>query len=336
MTSSMLPTEDSVISKEKRGIKMENILILGGSYFAGRIFVEELLKENRYNIFVFNRGNARLNMPGVTEIVGDRHNEAQIVTGVPPLDWHAVVDFCGEADGDIAMMLEFLPGKIHHYVYISTTSIYEATKKLPIDEKAPKLSALQPGLGDMATRYAVDKWRCEQSLQFECPRREIAYTCLRPAIIYGPYNYAPRETYFFDLISNNEPVIVPENDLPLFNFLYVVDLSKVIQECIGNRLAFNQEFNVCSEQLISYQRLMDVFEEVCSAKINICKMNVSEIEKKRIPLPFPLDSHLIYSGRKLQRTLGIEYTPIEEGMKATYEYYKIVQNAKKNLRDPRE
>ena len=65
-------------------------------------------------------------------------------------------------------------------------------------------------------------------------------------------------------------------------------------------------------------------------------MNVSEIEKKRIPLPFPLDSHLIYSGRKLQRTLGIEYTPIEEGMKATYEYYKIVQNAKKNLRDPRE
>lgn len=315
---------------------MENVLILGGSYFAGRIFVEELLKENRYNIFVFNRGNARLNMPGVTEIVGNRHNEAQIVKGVPPLNWHAVVDFCGETDVDIAMILEFLPGKIFHYIFISTTSIYENTKNLPVSEDAPKLSGPQPELGALAADYAFNKWRCEQKLQFECPRRGIAYTCLRPAIIYGPYNYAPRETYFFDLISNNEAIIVPDNDLPLFSFLYVVDLAKVIQKCLGNRAVFNQAFNVCSEQLISYQRLMAVFEEVCSVKINIRRMSVSEIDEKQIPLPFPLDSHLIYSGEKLRRLLGIEYTPIEVGMKATYGYYKAVQDAKKNLSEQEE
>ena len=310
---------------------MENVLILGGSYFAGRIFVEELLKEKRYNIFVFNRGHVRLNMPDVTEIVGDRHDAAQIIKGVSPLNWHAVVDFCGEADGDIAKILEFLPGKILHYVYISTTSIYEATKKLPVDEDAPKLSDLQPELGVMAD-YALNKWRCEQRLQIECPGRGIAYTCLRPAIIYGPYNYAPRETYFFDLISNGKPIIVPDNDLPLFNFLYVVDLAKVIIGCIGRRLVFNQAFNVCSEQLVSYQRLMDIFEKVCSKKLNIQKLSVPEIEERRIPLPFPLDSHLIYSGTKLQRLLGFEYTPIENGMKSTYGYYKIVQDAKKNHR----
>jgi len=313
---------------------MENVLILGGSYFAGRVFVEELLKEKRYNIFVFNRGNVRLNMSGVTEIVGDRHDESQIVKGAPPLNWHAVVDFCGETDVDIAKILEFLPGKIFHYIYISTTSIYENTRNLPVSEDAPKLSGPQPELGALAADYAFNKWRCEQKLQFECPRRGIAYTCLRPTIIYGPYNYAPRETYFFDLISDNEAVIVPDNDLPLFTFIYVVDLAKVIIGCMGNRMVFNQAFNVCSEQLVSYQRLMEVFEEVCSEKINIHKMSISEIEGKKIPLPFPLDSHLIYSGAKLQHLLGIKYTPIEDGMKATYGYYKLVQNAKKNLRGP--
>lgn len=322
---------ESVLLNKKVVTQKENVLILGGSYFAGRIFVEELLKKNRYNIFVFNRGNVSLNMACVTEIVGDRHDAAQIVKGAPPLNWHAVVDFCGEEKGDIAKILEFLPGKIFHYIYVSTASIYENTRSLPVNEDAPKLSRPQPELGALAADYALNKWRCEQKLQFECPTRGIVYTCLRPVIIYGPYNYAPRETYFFDLISNNEPVIVPDNDLPLFNFLYVVDLAKVIQECLGNRAVFNQAFNICSEQLVSYQRLMDIFEEICSEKINRQKMGVSEIEERQIPLPFPLDSHLIYSGTKLQRLIGIEYTPIEDGMKATYEYYKMAQNAKKNF-----
>lgn len=312
-------------------MKMKNVLILGGSYFAGRIFVEELLKEKRYNIFVFNRGHVHLNMSGVTEIVGDRHDEAQIIKELPPLDWHAVVDFCGETDGDIARILEFLPGKIIHYIYISTTSIYANTRNLPVYEDAPKLSGPQPELGNLAADYALNKWRCEQRLQFECPQCGIAYTCLRPAIIYGPYNYAPRETYFFNLISNNEPVIVPDNDLPLFNFLYVVDLAKVIQECLGNQAVFNQAFNVCSEQLVSYQRLIEIFEKVCSRKLSIQKLSIPEIEERQIPLPFPLDSHLIYSGTKLQRLFGFEYTPIEAGMKSTYDYYKLVQDAKKNL-----
>ncbi len=318
-----------VVPLENELSKMKNVLILGGSYFAGRVFVEELLKERAFNIFVFNRGHVPLKMAGVREIVGNRHYEAQIVDGVPALDWHAVVDFCGEADEDIVKILEYLPGRIFHYIYISTTSIYQNTRILPVSEDAPKLSAPQPELGDYAD-YAFNKWLCELRLQIDCPKRGIAYTCLRPAIIYGPYNYAPRETYFFDLIYHSKPVIIPRNDLPLFNFVYVVDLSKVIQKCLGNHAVFDQAFNVCSEQLISYQRLMEVFEEVCSKKISIEMLSVREIEKRQIPLPFPLDSHLIYSGTKLQRLLGFSYTPIENGMKSTYEYYKLVQDAKRD------
>ncbi|MFA4910212.1 MAG: hypothetical protein WC649_04135 [Desulfobacteria bacterium] len=53
---------------------MKNILIIGGSYFVGRVFVEELVKEAGYSIYVVNRGNVPLNMEGVHEIVCDRND----------------------------------------------------------------------------------------------------------------------------------------------------------------------------------------------------------------------------------------------------------------------
>lgn len=307
---------------------MKRVLILGGSYFAGRVFVEELLKEKDYKIYVFNRGNIPLKMDGAKELVGDRHDEAAIATAIPPLEWHAVVDFCAETDQDILTILNFLPGRIRHYIYISTTSIYKPINRFPVTEDAPKLSGPQPELGPFAD-YGYNKWLGERLLQIENSKRGINYTCLRPAIIYGPYNYAPRESYFFDLIYNDKEIIIPDTDLPLFSFVYVVDLAKVIIQCLGNPSVFGDSFNVCSHELISYRRLMEIFEKVAGKKLKIRTSSPSEIEKRQIPLPFPLDSHLVYSGKRLEHLLGFQFTPMEKGMEETYNYYKMVQEAKK-------
>lgn len=40
----------------------------------GRVFVEELVKETGYCIYVVNRDNVPLNMEGMHEIVCDRNN----------------------------------------------------------------------------------------------------------------------------------------------------------------------------------------------------------------------------------------------------------------------
>ena len=57
---------------------MKNVLVIGGSYFVGRIFVEELVKEEDYCIYVFNRGNRPLRLGEVTELIGDREKEDDI------------------------------------------------------------------------------------------------------------------------------------------------------------------------------------------------------------------------------------------------------------------
>lgn len=300
---------------------MKNVLVIGGSYFAGRVFVEELAKESDYCIYVLNRGSRPLNMEGVTEIVCDRNNAAQLKENIPSEKWDAVVDFCAYYPNDIEGTLSALSQHdVGQYIYISTSSVYKETLTIPVMEDAPKLAETQPELGPYSD-YAFNKWLSEVRLMELCAGMNIPYTSLRPAIIYGKYNYAPRESYFFDLIHQNKTIALPDNLLPLFTFVSVWDVARIIIACIGNEKAFDRAFNLAAPDLVSYRRLIEVLGEIMEKKIRVRTMSVKAIDERKIPLPFPLDNHLIYSGALIQQVLSIEYTPFVEGMRKTYQFY---------------
>jgi nucleoside-diphosphate-sugar epimerase len=307
---------------------MKKVLVIGGSYFAGRVFVEELVKEKDVDIHVFNRGRIRLGFGGVNEHRGDREDGAQIRSAIPEEEWDAVVDFCCYTPSHIGKMLDNVPGKIKQYIFISTATIYQNNWDIPIQEDAPKLPGPQIELGSLAD-YGYDKWRAECALRQACERGGVIYTILRPAIIYGFYNYVPRESYFFDLLRQGKPLVIPEGGLSLFTFIWVVDMAQMIIRCIGEEKAFNQEFNLSADELISYQRIVEVLEKITGKKIGVVRKSVDEINRERIPLPFPLDEHLVYSGSKLQRLLNFHYTPFKTGMREAYEYYQMVQKKRK-------
>jgi len=310
---------------------MKNILVIGGSYFLGRVFVEELARADAFSLCVVNRGNVPLNIFGVNEIVCDRNDVEGLKDKLPHIHWDAVVDFCGYAPMDIKNIFSVFKtndslttkgaDSSSQYIYISTTSIYKDTFDLPIRENSPKLTGPQPELGPQAANYAFDKWRSEQELVKQCRDLGFTYTCLRPAIIYGKYNYAPRESYFFDLINNYQIIILPDNDLALFQFVLVTDAAHIIRQCIGEKKAINRSFNLAGDDLVSYDRFVDVVKNVMDKRAAIRKQSIKSIDEQRIPLPFPLDKHLIYSGELIKKTLGFEYTPFEEGMRKTYEFY---------------
>lgn len=299
-------------------------MVIGGSYFAGRVFVEEMRKEKEVELHVFNRGRLPLGFEGVIEHRGDREDAAQIRGAIPGNDWDAVVDFCGYTPSHVETMLANIPGKIRHYLFVSTTSVCRNSWDLPIREDAPKLSGPQPELGPMAN-YAYDKWKAECALRDACARGGIACTVLRPAIIYGYYNYAPRERYFFDLLRDGMPLVIPHGGLALFSFIWVVDMAQLIIRCICEERACDQDFNLSSDELVSYPRIVEVLEEISGKKMEVVRKSVDEINRERIPLPFPLDEHLIYSGSKLHRLFHFDHTPFQTGMRKAYEYYQLVQ-----------
>ena len=310
---------------------MKNIIIIGGSYFAGRILVEELIKEKEYNIYVFNRGNVPLKKK-IVELKGDRENAEDIKSKIPDMNWDVLVDFCAYNPDHISKMINCLPGSLKHYLFISTTSIYKNMLELPVSEDAPKVTAPQPELGQYAD-YGYNKWLSECRLKDECAKKGIEFTMLRPAIIYGEYNYAPRESWFFDLIRDKKPLVVPDPGLALFSFVYVVDLAHILIRSFLNENMFNRGLNVASEELVSYPRIYDVLKNISKEAFETIGMDIETINDKRIQMPFPPDIHLVYSGRKLQEILDFKFTPFVDGMKKTYDYYQMVQKVKNQNRE---
>lgn len=302
---------------------MKKILVIGGTYFAGRVFVEELTKAKDVDVHVFNRGRIPLGISGVTEHRGDREDVNQIQRAIPAEEWDAVVDFCAYTPSHVELLLNTLQGKIAQYIFISTTTIYQNSWNLPIREDAPKVFGPQPELGPHAS-YGYDKWRAEHVVRKACARTGMPYTILRPAIIYGFYNYVPREQYFFDLLQRGEAIVIPDNGLALFSFIWVVDMAQMIISCIGEEKAYDQEFNLTSDELVSYPRIIEVLEEITGKKIPVTRKPVPEINRERIPLPFPMDEHLVYSGAKWQRLLNFDHTSFTTGMREAFNYYLMI------------
>jgi len=296
------------------------VLVIGGSYFVGKVFVEELSRIPGYAIYVMNRGNVPLNIEGVTEIKCDRHDTEAMSEDIPSIVWNAVVDFCAYTPEDITTMISTLPSHaIGQYVFISTSSIYEKNNDLPISEEALQVTGPQPGPhGD----YAYNKHLAEEELKIQCKENNIPWTIFRPTFIYGKYNYAPRESYFFDLVEEGKTIILPDNELALFTFLSVWDVARAIIVCIGNKNAYTKAFNLSGEELISYTRFVDVLRIITGKHISVESMSVHQIDALGIPLPFPLDEHLIYSGTLITKEIGFSYTPFVEGMRETYAWFR--------------
>lgn len=298
-----------------------SLLIVGGSYFAGRVLVEDLHKIGDFRIFVLNRGNRPLNLKGVTELRADRQDGPALRRVIPHEQWAGVIDFCAYTDREVELLLS-IPAvqSTDRYILISTASVYQDSHKLPLLETSALLTAPRPELGPAAT-YGFDKCRAEAAVIKTCRTEGPHWTILRPAIVYGRYNYAPRESYFFNLVQKGETVVIPKKALALFQFVLVDDLARIIRCCLETAVARNTIFNVAAPELISYARYMEVLAEITAERIPVLPMSVREIDARRIPLPFPLDSHIIISTERLVRALDFEYTEFTAGMGQTWQWF---------------
>lgn len=300
---------------------MKKLLVIGGSYFVGRVFVEEAGRTGEFEITVVNRGNLPLGMEGVREKIADRNDPVALKKAVSGEKWDGVVDFCAYTANEVEKLVSlFEPGTVDHYILISTVSVYAPTKNLPVYENAPTLRGPQPELGP-ASAYGYNKKLAEDAASRLLSQKDIPCTILRPAIIYGKYNYAPRESYFFDLVRENKTFVIPDPDLALFQFVCVSDVAEILMKSIGNEKTYQEAFNLSAPGLVSYGRIAEVMGEITGRPLRVVPMAPAEIDKRRLPLPFPLDSHLIYAGEKILHTLGTGYTPFREGMAQTYEWY---------------
>lgn len=300
------------------------ILVIGGSYFFGRVFV--MLAAKDHDVTVVNRGTYSMEALGAKQIRGDRHDPA-LWRNIRE-EYDAAVDFCAYEQGDIRMLFENFGGHIRQYILISTVDVYQRTDGEAADgqvrrEDSPFESRSFPG---EAGAYIAGKVALEQELTEVCGDKGIQYTVLRPAVLYGPYNYAPRESAYIQFMVQQGLLPHITDAAGRFQFVYVKDAAEAVKRCLLNETAYGQAYNLCQDEIMDYDRLYQYLSEAADVEVKEVPLTCSQAQQQGVPLPFPVteEEALLVSNEKSKAELGIIYTDIREGMAKTFRAFKGV------------
>lgn len=296
----------------------KNILIIGGTYFAGRVFTFLAIDEG-YHITLINRGRFSMKGAGdhIKEFRCDRRDEAALCALSLDRHYDAVIDFCAYEPGDISRIVRCLNCETDRYIYISTADV-AIPSALQRDETSP-LREQEPE--DEVGQYVWKKRLLEDELKAEARTHLFQYTILRPAFIYGPYNYAPRESWYIKNILSGKVIPHPVDAGGRFNMVYVKDVARAILAAISSEQAQDQIFLLSAPGEWDYHTFIQWIAAAGDCKVDTYPVTVEQVLRERIPLPFPLTEaeNELFDGQKIVNLLNFSYEDSVEAMKKTYQ-----------------
>jgi 2'-hydroxyisoflavone reductase len=188
-----------------------DILIIGGTRFLGRHLAETALARG-HGLTLFHRGQTGADLfPAARHILGDRQGD---LSGLADGRWDAVIDTCGYRPADVRAACRALEGRVGHYSFISSISVYADGLPAPIDEEAPVRRLADADSADLnGETYGALKTACEEALTAGFPGPK---TILRPGLIVGPQDPTDRFTYWPWRIDRGGAYVVPADpDCPV-------------------------------------------------------------------------------------------------------------------------
>jgi len=179
------------------------LLVLGGTHHVGRAVVETAL-ERGDQVTTLNRGSTGTDVPGTQVRRADRTDEAQLRSALGDDTWDAVIDTWSQAPRVVRDSAALLSGRVGHYGYVSSRSVYTWPIPARADESAPVTS------GDAASEqyddYAAAKRGGELAVleHFDGPS-----VLARAGLILGPYELVGRMPWWLRRIERGGDVLAP-------------------------------------------------------------------------------------------------------------------------------
>jgi 2'-hydroxyisoflavone reductase len=206
------------------------ILILGGTGFTGPHQVRYALARG-HELTLFNRGRRPKEWPApVEELVGDRNTgDLKALAG---RDWDVCIDNPTTLPFWVRDAGQVLKGKVGHYVFISTLSVYASDKEPGQDESASlarykgadAMKETQETLrADIEGLYGALKTLSEQEAEKWFPG---ITTVVRPGLIVGPGDESDRFTYWPVRLDRGGDVLAPGDGRDPVQFVDARDLAE--------------------------------------------------------------------------------------------------------------
>ena len=177
------------------------LLVIGGSVFLGRAYVEEALARG-HDVTTFNRGSSNPDLYGgdVEKLQGDRQTDLSALEG---RSWDAVIDTCGYEPDVVGRSVSLLRKAVGHYAFISSVSVYADRLRSAVDESSTLKSDQSQ---DDDGGYGRRKVECERVVDAAFGDRALI---LRPGIIVGPHEDVGRLPYWLTASATSDPVVAP-------------------------------------------------------------------------------------------------------------------------------
>jgi 2'-hydroxyisoflavone reductase len=240
-----------------------NILVIGGTRFVGRWFVESALARG-HKLTLFNRGSKSGLFPGVEEVHGDREQD---LNALADGRWDAVLDTCGYAPNVVQRSAQFLQGRAGQYTFVSSLSAYANFGISNQDEHAALAVMPEGERTDVYNPeyYGPLKVLCEQAADAAFPGRALI---VRPGYIIGPCDPTGRFTYWPRRISEGGEVLAPGSPSQALQVVDARDLGDWMVRAIENQLT--GAYNATSPN--GALTLGDALEACCQASKSGAKL----------------------------------------------------------------
>jgi len=228
------------------------VLSIGGT---GNISIAatQLCAEQGIDLTLLNRGQRVIALPdGVRQIqadIRDRESAAEALRGE---EFDVIVDWVAFVPGHVETDIELFGGKVSHYVFISSATVYERPSPFfPTVEQAP--------LGNVHWRYARDKIACEERLRREHKRNGFPATIVRPSYTYGetwiPTAIEGQDYTIVERMRRGKKIIVPGDGESLWTMTHNTDFARALVGLLGNAEAAGESFHITSDEVLSWNQI---------------------------------------------------------------------------------
>jgi nucleoside-diphosphate-sugar epimerase len=292
------------------------VLVAGGTEFISLHLVQALLRDG-HQVTVLNRGRQPGRLPaGVQTLIADRKDHAALRKALAGERFDGLVDvtYAPTLAEDVAALLD-APAAVGHVIFVSTGRVYDHARPIPFDEDTPR--NLYWG------EYARNKIAGEDVLLERHRERGLPVTIVRPTHVYGPLNTRNNETFFFDRLVRDRPVLVPGDGGWLRQFGHVADLADAMAAMLGVPAAFGRSYNVSGEEAVTQVGFVEVIASVMKRSLTLVFAPTSAGGK---PAPFGqnlvYDCHAVYTTARVRAELGVSprYT-LAAGLAHTLDWY---------------
>ena len=304
---------------------MARALVIGGTLFIGRTLVNQLL-ERGDEVVIMHRHRGTPFGARVGEIQCDRNDVAAVSAALRGARFDFVFDNVydwerGTTAEQVCAAAVAAEKDLRRYVFTSSVAVYH-----PGGDYAEDVELIP---SDASNRYGAQKADSERALFALGRERGFPVTTLRPAFVYGPLNPFEREAFFWDRLLANRP----GDGLALMQWVHVQDVARAALLAAGVDGATRHAYNLANTPPISQVDFVRLLARVAGMDANLVHVPRERIHAMGGSLfspPYYFGTYLdvppiTVRTDRARSELGIEFTPLEDGLRETFDWYRKQQ-----------